>query len=67
MNMGQRLFDIAGSAAYLRELGAVSCTVTFIRQLIATGQVPHVRIGKKFYVSRDALDGWIGRHERKAR
>lgn len=63
----RRLFDVQSGAAYLRQIGATAATVSFVRGLITSGQVAHVRIGKKFYVTREALDGWIGRHERKSR
>lgn len=65
--VNQQLFDVHGAAGYLQALGAASATVNFIRNIVATGEVPHVRIGKKFYVSRQSLDGWIARHERRAR
>jgi excisionase family DNA binding protein len=61
----RRLFDVHTGAAYLREIGASSATVSFVRGLISRGEVPHVKIGKSFFVTREALDGWIGRHERR--
>lgn len=63
----QRLFNVQDAVAYLRSIGAGSVTISFVRTLIATSQVPHVRIGKRFYVSRTALNEWISRHERRAR
>jgi excisionase family DNA binding protein len=62
-----QLFDISHAAEYLRSIGASGATVHFIRGLVSSGQVPHVRIGKKFYVSREALQGWLERHEKRAR
>jgi excisionase family DNA binding protein len=61
----RRLFDITAAVTYLRELGAESVTVNFVRALIASGQVPHIRMGKKFYLTRESLDRWITNHERK--
>jgi excisionase family DNA binding protein len=61
----RRLFDIAAAVEYLHTLGAEGATVTFVRSLINRAEVPHVRIGKKFYVSREALDRWITNHERR--
>lgn len=61
----RRLFDITAAVAYLRELGAEGTTVNFVRALIASGQVPHLRMGRKFYVTREALDRWIQNHERR--
>lgn len=63
----RRLFDVHTGAAYLRDIGATAATVSFVRGLITSGQVAHIRIGKKFYVTREALDAWIGRHERRNR
>ena len=60
-----RLFDIEAAVAYLRGLGADGATTNFVRTLIASGALPHVRMGKKFYVSRESLDRWIGNHERR--
>ena len=63
----QKLFDIAAAVHYLHSLGAAAATKSFVRRLLATGQVTHLRIGKKFYVSREALDGWISNRQRRAR
>jgi hypothetical protein len=60
----QRLFDIRAAVEYLRGIGATSATPNFIRRIIATGEVPHLKIGKKPFVSRVSLDGWLQRHER---
>lgn len=63
----QRLYDVQQAAEYLRAIGAGAATVNFIRGLIATSQVPRVCIGKRFYVSREALDRWITTHELRAK
>jgi hypothetical protein len=63
----QQLFDVRSAAGYLQALGASAATVNFIRTIVASGEVPHIRIGKKFYVSRQSLDGWVTRHERRSR
>jgi excisionase family DNA binding protein len=67
MTDAQRLFDVHAAAQYLREIGAGAATVGFVRGLISAGEVPHLRIGKKFYVSRAALDRWIEQRERRGR
>lgn len=64
--MPQFLFDISAATDYLRGLGATGATRNFVRGLICSGQVAHVRIGKKFYVSRQALNTWLAKHERRA-
>ena len=67
MSDAPQLFDVIGSAKYLQGIGAAAASVNFIRNLIATGQIPHIRIGKKFYVTRQALDAWLSNHERRVR
>ena len=64
---GQQLFDILASVTYLRSLGATAATSNFVRSLIASSQVPHLRIGKKFYLSKTSLDHWLVTRERRAR
>ncbi len=63
----KRLFDIAAAVEYLRSIGAGAASSWFVRQLIASGEIPHIRIGKKFYISREALDGWLAKHERRSK
>jgi excisionase family DNA binding protein len=63
----QTLFDIAGVVGYLRRVGASAATTTFVRSLIGSGALPHIKIGKAFYVSRAALDAWLVKAERRAR
>jgi excisionase family DNA binding protein len=61
----QRLFDISAAVAYLRGLGATAATPNLVRTLIASGSLPHLRLGKKFYVSKAAIDLWLSRSERR--
>jgi excisionase family DNA binding protein len=63
----QRLFTIEAAVEYLKSIGAVSATASFVRGLISSGQLPHIRIGRRFYVSRTAMDAWLTTHERKSR
>jgi hypothetical protein len=63
----QSLFDILATVAYLKSIGASAATPNFVRTLISSAQVPHVRIGKKFYLSKTALDHWLVTRERRAR
>jgi excisionase family DNA binding protein len=63
----QRLFDVSAAAAYLQSIGATAASKNFIRGLIASGQVPHLKIGKRFFVSRTALDGWLSNRETRFR
>lgn len=61
----RRLFDIPAAVLYLRSLGAEGVTTSFIRSLINSGQVPHLRMGRRFYLTRESLDRWISNHERR--
>jgi excisionase family DNA binding protein len=65
MSGDPKLFDIGGAVEYFHEIGATAVTKNFIRNLIATGGIPHLKLGKKFYISKDSLDAWISRHERR--
>ncbi len=62
----RRLFDIVAAVEYFRSIGADAATKNFIRGLIATGQVASEKIGKKFYISREELDRWILKKQRRA-
>lgn len=62
-----QLFDIHAAAKYLHSIGATAATEKFIRSLISSGQLPHVRIGKAFYVSKTAVDAWLARAEKSVR
>ena len=61
----QRLFTIEAAVECLKSIGAVSATVSLVRGLISSGRVPHIRLGRRFYVSRTALDEYLVRHERR--
>jgi hypothetical protein len=63
----RRLFDISSAAVYLQSIGATTASKKFVYSLMASGEVPRVRIGKAYYVSKIALDNWLVRHERRAR
>jgi predicted DNA-binding transcriptional regulator AlpA len=61
------LFDIVAAAAYVCSIGATGVSPKCIYNLMASGEVPRIKIGKKFFVSKRALDEWLIRHERRAR
>jgi hypothetical protein len=63
----RHLFDLKSGVAYLRGLGADAVTMNFVRTLVNTAQVPHLKIGRKFYIIRESLDHWIVNHERRRR
>jgi excisionase family DNA binding protein len=61
------LYDIAGAVSYLQRVGATTATATFVRGLISSGQLPHLKIGKAFYVSKSAIEAWLARSEKRNR
>jgi hypothetical protein len=63
----KRLFNILTAVAYFKSLGVETASQHMVRTLIVTGQIAHVRLGKSYYVSQAALDGWLSNHERKAK
>lgn len=51
---------IREAAAYFREKDPkTSLTETAIRTLLRTGTVPSVRVGKKYLVTLEALEGYL--------
>lgn len=62
-----RAFDIPGAVAYLHSIGFDGATVSFIRALISRGQLPYLKVGKKFYLTRAAIDSWLAKSERRPR
>lgn len=53
--MDTTLLDLKEAAAQLRS------SVGFVRLIIANGELPFLKIGKKFFVTRGDLDRWIER------
>jgi excisionase family DNA binding protein len=62
-----RVFDLPAAVAYVQSLGATGVTIRTIRSEISAGRIPRTKLGKKFYVSKAALDAWILRAERRVR
>lgn len=60
-----RLFDIHAAAKYLQSIGATGVTHSTIRRLLNSGDLPCLKIGKRFYLSKAALDSWLLKHERR--
>lgn len=63
----RRLFDLAGAAKYLVELGAEGVTIHSVRRLVANRELPVLKISKKFFITREAIDSWIARQGRRSR
>lgn len=63
LNSSRQLFDVSAACEYLKSIGVTSATISSTRMIFA--QVPHVKIGKRFYASRESLDSWIANHQRR--
>jgi excisionase family DNA binding protein len=55
----RQVFDVESAAEYLRTLGFEEATKNTIRKLIAQKRLACTSVGRKFYVSRAALDGLV--------
>ena len=64
MNAPQ-LFDVKTATDYLRSIGVSGATINSTRAIFS--QLPILKIGKRFYASRESLDSWIANRQRKAR
>jgi hypothetical protein len=60
-----RVFDVHGSVEFLRSVGFKGATLSTVRALIASGQVPKIRCGKKFFVTEAAWKAWAARAEKR--
>jgi len=67
MSEQPRIFDLPDAVAYVRALGATGVTVNTLRSEINAGRIACTKLGKKFYVSKAALEAWILRAERRIR
>jgi excisionase family DNA binding protein len=63
----QLLFDISGVVTYLKSVGASAASATFVRGLINSGQLPYLKVGKAFYVSKSAIEAWLAKSEKRNR
>ena len=61
----QRLLDRYDAQTYMRQLGISGVSPRIFFTLIANGEIPRVRVGRKYFITREALDGWIARNERR--
>jgi len=64
---GRRLFPIAAAAEFLRQQGADSVSSWTIRRLLSSQQLKFIKLGRKIYISREALDDLLVRLERRSR
>lgn len=60
-----RFFDIPATVAYLHSLGMTGITSWTIRTAINSGRLAHVKQGRKFYVSKAAVDAWLVKAEKR--
>ena len=59
-----RLLDVKAAVAHLAELGAPA-TVNFVRTIIVAGEIRHVKIGRKFFVTSADISEWVMKHLHK--
>ena len=67
MSEAPRYFDIPAAAAYVVSLGMKGVRPYTIRHAISNSRLVHTRVGKKFFVSKAAIEAWLQRAERKTR
>lgn len=63
----RRMFDLDSAAKYLKKAGIDAATARVVLRLINRGELAHVRLCRKFYVSSESLDAWLTKAERKVR
>jgi excisionase family DNA binding protein len=62
-----RFFDIPAAAVYANSIGLTGVTAYTIRMAINSGRLAHIKEGRKFYVSKLAVDAWLAKAERRGR
>jgi excisionase family DNA binding protein len=62
-----RFFDIQGAAMYANSIGLSGVTSYTIRGAISAGRLPCIKVGKKFHISKSAIDAWLARAEKRVR
>jgi excisionase family DNA binding protein len=58
-NNDLQLLTLKEAAAFI----GVGCTENFLRLQIGEGQLKYVKVGKRFCVTREALNRWILTHQ----
>ena len=60
MTMLPRMRTIEQAALWLRQADPdTAFTKTALRRLVVTGQLPSVRVGQKYLIDLDALEGFL--------
>ncbi len=67
MSETPQMFDIPALVLHLHSIGLTGVSAYTVRAEINSGRLAHTKIGKKFYVSRSAVDTWLARTERRSR
>lgn len=65
-SVAAKFFDVDGIVRYSDSLGA-KVTKNFVRTAISSGRLPHIKLGKKVFVSREAWNRFLASNERRAR
>jgi len=61
------LLDVESATTFLREKGALSASVTFVRMLLKRKQLVYRRIGKRHYIQRESLERWLSESDGRGR
>ena len=64
---GRRVFSLSAGAEYLRSIGADGVTSWTLRRLVTSGVLKHLKLGRKYFITREALDAMVDRLERRAK
>jgi hypothetical protein len=65
MSATPQLLDVKAACDYLKSIGVSAATINSTRVIF--GQVPHIRIGKRFYVSKENIDAWLANRQRRTK
>ena len=63
---GQRYFGFDEAASYAQSIGLRSATSWTLRRLVSAGRLKSLRLGRRIYLSKNALDEMLSRLERRA-
>ena len=64
---GRRAFTFTSGAEYMRSAGFDGVTSWTLRRLAATGTLKRLKLGRRYFLTREALDELVNRLERRAK
>ena len=66
MDNSTKLMNVQETANYFASLGA-PVTIWFVRGLILKGQIDCLKLGRRYFVSADAIHEYLATHEKRLR